>query len=516
MFGIYFAYRRIMRENIKKKYVICSDIGGSGTKTMLFDLGGEIVCTSFKETKLYHPEAGATIQLVDELMASVVTTIRECLYKSNINKKNVEGIIFDGQQSGLMWIDQDYNAVSEYDSWIDMRCGKYVPEMIKECGDIILNKTGTNVGIVHGPKILWWKNERPEIYKKAYKMVLIATYIGGKFANLNGKDAYYENTTLGFSGIADIEKCQWDREICESTGIDIEKLPEITEPEKIIGKLCSYYAMLLELTEGIPVISGGGDFPCAGVGAGILNDNQLGDIAGTASIVFVAKDSWKPDPSGVLRVLKSPVKNIWYTFGFTTGGGGIRWFRDNFFNSNVEENIYDKLSESCKDIPSGCSGLGFYPYIGGTQPNPDYRGAWIGIDFSHSPEHFYKSILEGIAYEYKGYLEEMKNLLIAKPTEMRIIGGGSASIIWNQIKANVLGLPCLLLSQQECSLLGSAIIAGYALGYYESIDSKAKELNKTRCKINPEPEKSQIYEEYYKVWRKNLENKHFLNGLKIF
>ena len=503
------------RSNNHNVYVLCSDIGGSGTKTMLYDLSGKIVSTAFKSSKLYHPETGATIQRVEEVMSSVVLTIRECLEKARVDTKNIAGIIFDGQQSGLMWIDRDYNAVSDYDSWMDTRYNKYLQRIIEECGEAILQKTGTSYGIVHAPKMVWWKNDHPSIYKKAYKMLLVASYVGGKFCGLKGDDAYYEETTLGFSGLADINTGEWDYDICKSCGIDPDKLPIITSPEKIVGKLCSEYARVLNLPEGIPIISGAGDFPAAGIGAGILKNNQLGDIAGTASLVFVANDKWKPDPTGTLRVCKSPMKGMWFTFGFTTGGGGLRWFKDSFFEHDNGHNIFAELNEAAADLPSGCNGLGFYPYIGGTHMNPTYRGAWIGLDFTHNKNFLYKSILEGVAYEYRTYLDEMKKILGVNPPEMRIIGGGSASIVWNQIKANVLGVTCSLLHQQECSLLGSAIIAGSALGYYESIEDGAINVNKVKNTFEPEHNEMELYDQFYFSWKKNLVQNDFLYGLKI-
>jgi xylulokinase len=470
---------------------------------MLYNTSGEILALAFRESRLHHPEPGATTQDPEEMFSSTFEGIQECLEKTGINPSDVAAIVLDGQQSGLMWIDQEYNAVSPYDSWLDSRYGPYVEEMTSRCGDRILEKTGTNKSFVHGPKILWWKKNRPEVFKNAYKMVLPASYIGGRLAGLKGKDAYFEETSLGFSGICDLNNSVWDKEICEIVGIPYEKLPRIVESTEIVGGLCKKYADLLGLPQGIPIVSGGGDFPVATLGAGICESGQTGDLAGTASIFFACLDQWKPDPAGVIRTLKSPIPGLWLPFGLMSGGGCVRWYRDTFYQKEKEEigNVYKFLEDKIKDIPVGCNGLGFYPYIGGKHSNPDYGGAWIGIQWEHQREHFYRAILESIAYEYNFYSTSIKNILDIKEfKETRVFGGGSADNTWNQIKADVLGTPYITLEQQECSLLGSAIVAGYAIGIYSDLVETSKRMNKTVKRLVPNSKNHKLYDNRYQNW----------------
>lgn len=501
----------------RKNYILASDLGGSGTKTMLFDLEGEIAAMAFRESHLEHSEAGAVTQDPEDMFRSVFEGLKECMEKSAADPKDVAAIVLDGQQSSLMWIDRDYNAVSPHDSWMDNRYGSFVPEMASKCGDRILEKTGTNKGFVHGAKILWWKQNEPDVFKRAYKMVIPATYIGGRLAGLSGDDAYFEDTSLGFSGICDNNADAWDYEICEAVGIPVEKLPKIVEPTTIIGGLSKEYADLLNLPQGLPIVSGAGDFPAATVGAGICEPGQTGDIAGTASIFCLCSDSWKPDPRGIVRTLKSPVPGMWIPFGFVTGGGCIRWFRENFFGNEIEgtTDIFSYLNEKIKDIPIGCEGLGFYPYIGGKQTNPDYRGAWIGIQWGHAREHFYRAILESVAYEYRFYMQSLRELLdIGDFKEIRGFGGGSANVLWNQLKADVLGIPYITLKEQECSLLGSAIVAGYAIGAYSDIAETSKKMNKIVKRTYPIEANQVLYRDVYESWIKlSRTHEEFLRGI---
>ena len=501
----------------EKNYILASDLGGSGTKTMLYDISGEILALAFRESRLHHPEPGATTQDPEEMFSSTFEGIKECLEKTAINPKDVAAIVLDGQQSGLMWIDKDYNAVSPYDSWVDSRYGPFVKEMNSRCGERILKKTGTDKSHVHGAKMLWWKNNKPDVFKKAYKMVIPASYIGGRLAGLKGDDAYFEETSLGFSGICDLDNSEWDREICDAVGIPYDKLPRIVESTEIVGGLCKKYAELLGLPQGIPIVSGGGDFPVATLAAGICESGQTGDIAGTASIFCACLDKWEPDPTGVIRTLKSPIAGLWLPFGLMSGGGCLRWFRDTFYQKEKADvgNVYKYLEDKIKDISIGCNGLGFYPYIGGKHSNPDYGGAWIGIQWEHQREHFYRAMLESIAYEYKFYSESIKELLnIEEFKETRVFGGGSANNIWNQMKADVLGIPYITLEQQECSLLGSVVVAGCAIGAYSDMVETSKNINKTVNKFTSNKENNKLYDKRYQNWIDLYKTQgRFLRGL---
>lgn len=487
---------------MKERYIIASDSGGSGTKTMIFDLKGRAIAKAFRSIGLYHPEPGATVQDPEEMLESVLESIKECLEVSNIQPNEVEAIVFDGQQAGLIWIDDNYEAISAYDSWLDNRFGDYSKLMSNICGEVILQKTGTPYGTI-GPKILWWKNNRGDVFEKACKMVIPSSYIGGRLAGLRGNEAYFENTSLGYSGIADIRESKWDEEICQTVGIPLDKLPKIVKPTEIIGKLSKDFAAKMGLTSGIPIVAGAGDFPAAAVGAGVCFPQQSGDIAGTASMFFGCTEDWRPDSTGLLRVLQSPIEGLWYEFGLVGGGACLQWFYDKFLKETGTKETFESLENKARNIHPGDNKLLFYPYIGGRlQPlTPDYNGAWIGIKFDHQIENFYLAILESIAYEYKNYSLYLRNLLnISEFRETRVFGGGSVSSLWNQIKADILGVPYLVMDQQECSLLGSMLIAGKSIGVFDDLQSVSNKMNRVKERFNPNIMNTKKYVQTYKAY----------------
>ncbi|MCD8350568.1 MAG: hypothetical protein LUC93_08170 [Planctomycetaceae bacterium] len=484
---------------MKSTYILASDIGGSSVKSMLFDLEKRtIVAVATKPLHLFHPTPEATEYDADEIFMACVDGMKEFLDSAGGRPADVAAIISDGQQAGIIWIDENYDAVSPYDTWMDNRFMPFVAQMNDACGQRILEKGGNNTIITTGPKILWWKKNRPDVYARARKFVLTATYVGGKLAGLKADDAYFENTSTGYSGLIDYGIDDWDREICSICGIDADKLPLVSAPTRIVGSLVKRYADAIGIPDGIPVVCGAGDFPAACIAAGILSPGQVGDTAGTASMFTVCSDHWRPDPSGLVRTLKSPIPGYWYAFCFTTGGGSVKWFLENVVGDTSQGNT---LSEEAKVLPPGAEGLGFYPYIGGTYRGLHVGGAFSGIQWVHGKPHMLRAILEAVAFEYKEYATGLQNLLGMQPfTVVRGSGGGSTNFVWNQIKANVLNAQYENMQEEECSLLGSAIIAGNAIGYYPDMMETAASFNSVAGRFEPEREKVEQYKSIHAKW----------------
>ncbi|MCD8141460.1 MAG: hypothetical protein LUE17_17130 [Planctomycetaceae bacterium] len=492
---------------MKSTYILASDIGGSGVKSMLFDLiERKILAIVTMPLRWYHPTPDAIEYDADEILQACVGGIKECVAKAGVDTGSIGAIVTDGQQAGQIFVDADFNAVSPYDTWMDNRFLPFAAEMNSICGDRILAKGGNNAIITIGPKILWWKNNRPDIYKKTYKVVLTANYVGGKLAGLTGDQAYYENTSTGYSGLIDNDADNWDDEICYAVGIDRTKLAEVVEPTRIVGALTADYAREIGVPSGIPVVAGAGDFPAASIASGILSPGQVGDTAGTASMFTVCSDYWRPDPSGLIRTLRSPIKGYWYAFCFTTGGGSVKWFVENVLK---DDSLYGELTDGASAIPPGSDGLAFYPYISGICKGLNVGGAFSGLQWAHGRDHMFRAILEAVAFEYKEYANGMQKLLGMAPfTTVRGAGGGTRNGMWNQIKADVLNVTYEVMHEDECSLLGSAIIAGNAIGVYPDILETAKTFNHVSSSFTANPDAVAAYRRIWDNWH-NLKDENY-------
>ena len=186
-----------------QKYLIGVDIGTQGTKSILFDQEMHVVASAFEVSNLISPRPGEVYQEAEEILSSVVNTIGEIMRKSGVDPVAVAGIGVDGQMAGIMGVKKDGSAATYYDSWLDTRCEKYMKLMQEKAGDRVVEITGGPISYNHGPKILWWMHEKPEVYEDIYAFVLPHAYVTMQMGGLSGDEAYFDYTCLHFSGFGD-------------------------------------------------------------------------------------------------------------------------------------------------------------------------------------------------------------------------------------------------------------------------------------------------------------------------
>ncbi|MGQ9625328.1 MAG: FGGY-family carbohydrate kinase [Anaerolineae bacterium] len=487
-----------------KTYLIGVDLGTVGTKAAIFDTEGNLVADAYEESELLYPRPGWVEQDPENIYGSAVRTIKECMEKSGIKPAEVAALAFDGQMAGISTVDAEWGTPTVYDSWLDTRCGPYI-ERMKEHEALVIQKSGGPPSYNHGPKILWWKHERPEVFAKICKFLEPGSYVAGRMAGLKGEEAFIDYTYLQFSGFGDIENATWSQELCDLFDVPIEKLPRILEPWEVIGKVTPDVARECGLLAGTPIAAGAGDQAAGMLGAAMVEPGMVFDVAGTASVLAICVESYIPDLEyKTLLTARLVPRDSWYALAYINGGGlNLRWFRDEWAKEEKARaekeggNVYAILDEMAAAVPPGSEKLFFLPHLcGRVCPNdPDLRGLWLGFTWAHRKEHFFRSLLEGVAYEYAYYLGIEKKLFPSLEfKEARVIGGGAVSKLWNQIKADILGLPYVRLNRQEFAVLGSAIIAGYAVGVFDDLKATAKSFVQTTDRIEPRPE----YHEFYK------------------
>ena len=363
--------------------------------------------------------------------------------------------------------------------------------------------------------MLWWKNERPSIFEKIYKFTVPSVYVAGRLAGLRGDQAFYDYTCIAYTGLSDVRKMKWSDELCEIIGIPIDKLPRIVKPWEIIGELTNEEADKCGLVKGIPIVAGAGDYPASCLGAGITKTRLCLDVAGTASILSASTNKVIPDKQfKTLLYTKAVVPELWIPHAYVGGGGlCLRWFRDEIarYEKKVAEDSgkssYQLLDEAASRVPEGSEGLFFIPHLGGRiyPCNPKVKGVWFGFTWKHTTSHLYRSILESIAYEYYYYFKIIKALFKdIEFNEVRCIGGGSRSSIWNQMKADVLNMPYVLLNREGYAVLGLAVLGGYAVKALKDYASTIDEWVKPVKKIMPARERHEKYRKFAEFYEQLL------------
>jgi xylulokinase len=268
---------------------------------------------------------------------------------------------------------------------------------------------------------------------------------------------------------------------------------------------------------GIPLVAGAGDQVAGFVGAGLVDVGRFIDVAGTFPVFGTCVDSFVVDQEyGIYQSVAGPLSDDhWYLMTYI-GGGGLthRWFTEQFAvdlktaAGEGDSSLFALLDAEAAQIEVGADGLIFVPHLAGRAcpAQPDVRGTWIGFTWTHQRAHFYRAILESIAYDYAQALVSLEHYLPSiQRHDVRVIGGGAQSMVWNQIKADVLGLTYRRLHAADRASMGCAIMAGHAIGLYPDMASTARQFAQTIELIEPDLERHNSYQPYVNAYGHLLE-----------
>lgn len=467
-----------------KDLLVGVDLGTTATKAALYRLDGTLVSEARVEVPLTRPAPGHVEQDTGDFYRSAAVAVRRCLATCNADSGLIAGIAFDSQMAGVGAVDEQFQPVMPFDSWLDMRCRPYIDQLQRTAAARITELTGCAPTCDHGPKMMWWNYERPEIARRVAKWIMPAAYVAGRMAGIRVADAFMDYTFLHFTALADARSGAWSDELCGLLGIRKEQLPSIVEPWRQVGEVGDQAAADFGLPVGLPIAAGAGDTAAGALGAGAVTPGILLDTAGTAAVLAACTSRFCADVGhGALIVMRSVVEGVWNPLAYIAGGGLlIPWFRETFLSGDSgepDEVIFDRIFEQALSAPAGCEGLVFSPHLGGRicPAGPGMRGSWVGFSWSHQRPHFIRAMAESVGYEYVRYLRILKELFPEVSfTEARVIGGCARSTAWNRIKASILGVHYRRVRAPESATWGCALIAAKATGLIGDLATAATEF----------------------------------------
>jgi xylulokinase len=483
------------------------DVGTTGVKASVFDRMGNLKARSFVSSKLHCPAPGIVEQKPEEMLSETIQAIREAVGATEAG--SIAAMAIAGQMAGLMAIDEHFEPTTHYDSWLDTRCQGMVREMGRHKAAVIA-QSGAAPGFFFGPKLLWWKEERPDVYRKTAKFIEPSAFIAGKFAGLKAESAFIDYTYIHFTNLSDNRNKCWSEALCSCFDVDTARLPRIVAPTEIIGALGKEYAGKVNLKPGLPIAAGCGDTAAGLLGAALVVPGEAVDTAGTASVLTFCSTDFRPDvEKEALLSCRSVIDGLWYSLAYINGGGlCIEWFAEEFASSAHKKNVFKELNAGALEVPVGCEGLIFCPhYAGRNFPyEPNLRGSWAGLTWKHKREHLYRSILEGIAFEYRHYLENFRRLYPDMALKrMKIIGGGSKSPLFCRIKADCMNVPCAVPPERELGTLGSALIAAAAAGDVDDLAETVLGMHTEHETIHPDEGNVHRYDHCFRDYEDTID-----------
>lgn len=500
---------------MKQSYLMGIDIGTSACKVAVFDRQGQVLASASGDYPVYYPREGWAEQDPEEWWSAVYGAVRQVLQKADVRPEEIAGVGIDGQSWSAIAIDKDGKVLTNTPIWMDTRAQSICDRLNEDIGaDEIFRVAGNSLQPSYTTaKILWYKENLPEVYRKTHKILQSNSYIAFKLTGQISQDLSQGYGLHCF----DMRTGQWDEEMCKKLGIPREFLPEIVPSDQIIGTVTKKAAEESGLAEGTPVAAGGLDAACGTLGAGVIHAGETQEQGGQAGGMSICMEQYQADPRLILGFHVIPGK--WLLQGGTTGGGGVmRWFEREFadyerlMKEQTGVSSLDQLNEIAEKVDPGCDGLVFLPYMAGERSpiwDPHAKGVFYGLDFSKTKGHMVRACMEGVAFSLRHNLETAEKAG-AEADILRAMGGSANSLLWTQIKSDITGKTMAVPASDTATTLGAALLAGVGTGFYKDYEEAVSQTVKVTRTHQPDPEKKAVYDKNYETY---LELYRSLSGL---
>ena len=489
-------------------YIIGVDCGTSGTKTVLFDERGAVIASKTIEYPMYQPKNGYAEQNPADWANAMTETIKAVMSQSGVKKEDVKGIGISGQMHGLVMLDKNNNVLRNSIIWCDQRTAAEVDEMNRIVGHEKLVEITANPALTGwtAAKILWVKNNEPEIYEKVAHILLPKDYL--RFV-LTHEYATEVSDASGMQ-LLDVPNRCWSDELLSAFEINKNWLGKVYESCEVTGVLSREMADTLGLCEGTIVVGGAGDNAAAAVGTGVVEDGKAFTTIGTSGVVFAHTSNISIDKLGRVHTCCAAVPGSWHVMGVTQGAGlSLKWFRDNFCMSEKETanlmgvDEYYLMDKQAEQATVGANRLLYLPYLMGERTphlDPDARGVFFGLSAIHTRRDMLRAVMEGVTYSLRDCVEVFREMNV-NVSDMTACGGGGSSLLWRSMLADLYNCSVKTTASKEGPALGAAILASVGAGLYDSVPDACAEIVRADKVQAPTAENVPEYEKYYQLYR---------------
>ena len=478
------------------EYILSIDLGTSAIKTALFDENGSLVECSNQEYTLLTPTALSVEMEVETYWNAFKTGVHEILQKSKIHADTIRAIGISAQGETLIPVDDTGVPLRNAIVWMDNRAQDEATELENAFKNSDIYRITGQVSIVPtwpASKILWIKNNEPDLFRKVFKFLLIEDYF---IYRLTGKFVA-EGSLLCSTVFWNIMTKEYWIEMLDYLGITKEQLPQIHESGDAIGPVMDSVAEETGLSSKTIVCTGVLDQAAGAIGVGNVEPGVFSESTGSALAIVSTVDKPVFDPLKRMPCHYHGIPDTYMAHTFTTGGMVLKWFRDKFCEKEmiVGErtgiDAYELMSLAAAEISSGSDGLVMLPHLQGAmapENDPKAKGVFYGVTLAHTRAHFTRAIMEGIAFILRKNIEVIEDLGIPV-NEIRSLGGGAKSSFWNQIKADVTGKTVIVTDNEEEACLGAAIVAGVGIGMFQNLKEASKRMVTIKERYEPDPAK---------------------------
>ncbi len=490
------------------------DIGSTSIKANIYNLKGELVAGGKRPTVLSHPykeHQEWSVWEPDIIWNSVKDSIKEALNKlesrNEIKSVSVTGFGMDGVP-----IDKSGNWLYPFISWHCPRTEKQCSNWSKKVGAhkifSISGKQVMHIDTVY--RILWMKENHPEIIDKTYKWLLIEDYINYLLCGEVATDYSMASSTSLF----DQKEKTWSKELLKEAGIDPSLLSKAFPSGTVLGNVSKKASEATALPETAKVVLGGHDYHCAALAVGAFVPEVVMSVNGTWEMVLQSSTNLKLGKKifeNGINVESHVAKDMYDIVAYSVSGLMYEWLnkticfeeRNEAKNNNISE--WDIMEEKARIAPVGSNGVFFAPYFSGAgSPYIDDRasGAFLGLRNNIDKSSIIRSVIEALNYQFRDMLVAFENAADSSADKIVATGGATKNEFWSQNKADVTGKLIEVPAIEEATPLGAALISGIGTGIYKNAEEANIQTYRVNYVCEPDYKNKSLYDEYYQIYKK--------------
>lgn len=479
------------------------DIGASSCKAIVFDASGKTKGKAQREHPKNTPNPGWVELDTKQWWNTVAGTIRQAISESNVPPEDIKALGVSSETDGVVPVDDDGEPLRPYIHWSDTRCYPQYDWILSHANiDEIYSITGIPLHkswwSPPGLKMLWIRENDPEIFAKTKRFLQIGNYVLYKLTGKYLTDYSVAARTMLF----DIQKLEWSERMAALLDIPLSTQPALSKSAEITGRVTEDAAEQTGLSTSTQVVTGGGDTECSALGAGMTSEGQALVSIGTSLMIIIAREKPTFVPDRKDRELSGTgmfsschvIDNIWLLEAGSMAGAVLAWFKDEF--GHLEEKLASNLGISAYDV------LGTEAKSSTPGPNSPVfvipKNAIFNLTIEHKRSDLIRSILEAVAFEAQQIIEAAENSGISVRTII-MVGGGAKSDLWRQIVADVTNRPIRSPDMSETGAFGAAVLAGLGTGLYDSLGHVPR--GGTHFENTPNAETHEAYKTLYRKYK---------------
>jgi xylulokinase len=499
-----------------QRLILSHDLGTGGNKASLFDADGIRLISVFEPYETFYPGPGMHEQRPVDWWNAIVRSTRRLLESAKergITSGDVGSLAISGHSLGCVPLDAAGNLLRESTPiWSDSRAGNEATAFFRNIDpNTWYLRTGNGFPAAHYTlfKILWYKNNEPELFSKTAKILGTKDYINYRLTGKQATDYSYASGCGGY----DLTGWNYDDELIASAGLSPSLFPKLVPSTEILGPLMPQAAEELGLSPSLLVAAGGVDNSCMALGASCFLPGRSYASLGSSSWVAVSDSKPLLDIRTKPYVFTHVVPGMFASaLAIFSSGTTFRWLRDQLCRDIIDRaitenrNVYELMIDEAKSSPPGARGLLHNPSLGGgssLDPSPSIRGAFLGLDLTHTRSDIIRAVMEGIALNLRLVLDEFRSLSEIR-SEMVVVGGGAISDIWRQIYADALQITIKTTNiGQDAAALGAAALAAVGTGLWSDF-SKIDSVLKIEDRHTPSEPNVETYNKTLDCFREDI------------